>query len=44
MSEKKPWFRPKNVGYGWTPQTWQGFAVVFVPIALFVVVALALTR
>ena len=26
MSERY-WFRPKSFGYGWTPITWEGWAV-----------------
>ena len=28
--QKQPWFGPKQVGYGWGPRTWQGYAVVLV--------------
>ena len=31
------WFRKKTFGYGWTPCTWQGWAVM----VLFIAVALA---
>lgn len=39
---KRPWFGPKRIGWGYSPQTWQGwavtlgFAVVVVLIALLV--------
>jgi len=36
--EPRPWFRPKHVGYGYTPQTWQGYAVVFIPLVVLVVI------
>jgi hypothetical protein len=36
MSEQRPWFGPKRVGYGLRPQTWQGWLI----IALFVVVVI----
>ena len=26
MSERY-WFRPKSIGYGWTPITWEGWAI-----------------
>jgi hypothetical protein len=25
--QSKPWFRPKRIGWGWTPQTWQGWGI-----------------
>ncbi len=25
--QPKAWFRPKRIGWGWTPQTWQGWVV-----------------
>ena len=36
-NEPRPWFRPKDTGAGWTPQTWQGWAITLV----FVVVIAA---
>ncbi len=30
--EQKPWFGPKRVGVGLRPQTWQGWALVLVPL------------
>ncbi|MGZ3376137.1 MAG: hypothetical protein ACXU8S_06035 [Phenylobacterium sp.] len=30
----KPWFRPKAIGTGWTPQTWQGWLITLVFILL----------
>jgi len=35
------WFRPKRYGYGATPTTWQGWAVI---VAFVVVVVAATTR
>lgn len=32
---KKPWFRAKRYGYGWRPNSWQGWTVLFIWIALF---------
>jgi hypothetical protein len=28
MEEKRLWFRAKRYGWGWTPCTWQGWAVL----------------
>lgn len=33
--EKKLWFKRKRYGFGWTPVTWQGWAVIIVWIAVF---------
>ena len=30
----KPWFRPKTMGMGWTPQTWQGWLITLVFVVL----------
>ncbi len=30
---RTPWFGPKTVGWGWTPVTWQGWALTVVFIA-----------
>lgn len=29
------WFKRKTYGYGWTPTTWQGWAVIVVWLILF---------
>lgn len=29
------WFKRKTYGYGWTPSTWQGWAVIVVWLILF---------
>jgi uncharacterized membrane protein HdeD (DUF308 family) len=34
------WFRPKSYGYGATPNTWQGWAVIAVALIVMVVAAL----
>ena len=40
MSDRRPWFGPKRIGWGLRPQTWQGwtltgaFAVVVVALGL----------
>lgn len=28
MNPISNWFRPKNVGYGWSPASWEGWAVI----------------
>lgn len=36
---RKYWFNSKDIGYGWTPITWQGWAVIgvyLVVIAFFI--------
>lgn len=37
------WFGPKRVGWGLRPQTWQGWLVVMVPVALVIALAIAFT-
>lgn len=37
------WFRPKRFGYGWSPATWEGWAVTGLAVLLMVVIA-RLTR
>jgi uncharacterized membrane protein HdeD (DUF308 family) len=34
------WFRPKTYGYGATPNTWQGWAVIAAAVIVMVVAAL----
>lgn len=36
---KRPWFGPRRFGYGSRPQTWQGFLLVGLTIALLIVIA-----
>ena len=36
----KPWFRPKRIGYGISPNTWQGWLIV----VTFIIVVLVVTR
>jgi hypothetical protein len=31
---RRPWFKPKRIGYGVTPQAWQGWVVVGLFVAL----------
>lgn len=26
-TEKKPWFKPKSFGWGWQPNTWEGWVL-----------------
>lgn len=33
---EKYWFKRKKYGYGWTPATWQGWAVITLYIAIAV--------
>jgi hypothetical protein len=35
---RKPWFKPREHGWGWTPSAWQGWAILVIP--LFVILAL----
>jgi uncharacterized membrane protein YhaH (DUF805 family) len=28
MEQKKLWFKAKSYGWGWTPCTWQGWAII----------------
>ncbi len=37
--EKKIWFKRKAYGWGWTPSTWQGWAVLGVWFALMLTVS-----
>lgn len=37
----KKWFRAKRFGWGWTPNTWQGWTVVGVWMALFLTATIA---
>ena len=38
MSDHRPWFGPKRVGYGLRPQTWQGWLLVLAPSAIVLIV------
>lgn len=33
MNHPRHWFGPKRFGYGWSPRTWEGWAVVALFIA-----------
>lgn len=39
----RPWFRRKRMGFGVTPQTWQGWAVTLAAVVV-IVVLVALLR
>ncbi|WP_344781822.1 hypothetical protein [Microbacterium kribbense] len=28
LATNGPWFRRRSVGFGWSPRTWQGWAIV----------------
>ena len=36
---KRPWFGPKRIGYGYRPQTWQGWLLLAVLTALVIIAA-----
>ena len=44
LKPKRPWFGPKRVGYGIRPQTWQGWLIVAVFVAVVTGIALWLGR
>lgn len=44
MSGQRPWFRRKTFGYGWTPQTWQGWLITIASAAVVIAINLALVR
>jgi hypothetical protein len=33
------WFRPKTIGFGWTPATWEGWLVTVLAVAAAAAVA-----
>ena len=39
---RRPWFRKKRVGYGYSPNTWQGWAITAVVVIVVVIVAIRL--
>ena len=39
----EPWFKPKRIGYGLTPITWQGWCVTFLLIAVLSISIYAVT-
>jgi hypothetical protein len=38
MNHPREWFQPKVVGIGWSPRTWEGWAVILSVIAIGAVV------
>jgi len=34
MNHPREWFQPKIVGIGWTPRTWEGWAIIVSVIAV----------
>ena len=42
MTDGRPWFGPKRVGWGIRPQTWEGWAMTVGVLAVIVVLALAI--
>jgi hypothetical protein len=36
---RRPWFGPKRFGYGYRPQTWQGWLLLAVLLALLITAA-----
>ena len=43
-SGNRDWFRRKHVGYGFTPQTWQGWLITFLPIIIIIAIVYALAK
>jgi hypothetical protein len=39
MTEHRPWFGPKRIGWGLRPQTWQGWLVIAVLVVAIVLIA-----
>jgi hypothetical protein len=39
FSGRRPWFGPKRFGYGYRPQTWQGWLLLAVLVALLITAA-----
>lgn len=33
------WFRPKKIGFGWSPASWEGWAVVALAVLVIVLIA-----
>ena len=38
----RPWFGPKRIGWGYRPQTWQGWTITMAPAVVVIVVLIAL--
>jgi hypothetical protein len=39
--ERRRWFAPKRVGYGWRPVSWQGWVITLIPMLVVLIVVLA---
>jgi hypothetical protein len=37
VNGRRPWFGPKRIGYGYRPQTWQGWLLLAVLTALLII-------
>jgi uncharacterized membrane protein len=37
-SDRRPWFGPKRVGWGYRPQTWQGWALIIALVVAVIIV------
>jgi len=42
--EKKLWFKRKRYGYGWSPSSWEGWAVTLSYILISLALALSLSE
>lgn len=40
--DHRPWFGSKRVGWGYRPQTWQGWAITLITAAIIVILAILL--
>ena len=40
---KRPWFGPKRIGWGYSPQSWQGWAITLA-LPVLVIIIVLLTR
>lgn len=43
-SKGELWFKPKTYGYGWTPITWQGWALVLGYVLVMVLIFLDINQ
>jgi hypothetical protein len=37
---KRPWFGPNRIGWGYSPKTWQGWAILLVPPLVVILIVL----
>ena len=44
MTGKRPWFGPKRIGWGYRPQTWQGWSLVLLFVVLVVTLRILLAH